>query len=244
MKAPASAVIATAMALLLGLTVGTPTAAADPIPERPEPPLHIANGLGSDTDIARLTDQLVGLNAAHDMQVGVMAVHSTDGQDVEAFTDQVSQEWGMGKEQGALVVLVADEYKVRLVLGDDFATVVDTDDEADILNLIGQGINTSWIVGLRAGLTALFTYAEGNDPHSTEALHQDDVASSEDDADMGVPADDQPPANTEGPDDSPWPMAAAIFGVLLAVALAVTAWVRRRNTPPANTRKKDVEGTS
>lgn len=139
-------------------------AADDTVPELSDPPIAVDDSLMSEDEVQSLTQQLDDLNQEHDMTLGMVAVESLDEVSVNDFTEQVAQEWGLGDDEGMLIILVTDENQTRIVMGDDFSDVVGQERQNSVMNEMGDGFNDSWFAGLETGVTHVHAYADGEDP--------------------------------------------------------------------------------
>ncbi len=120
-KKPALVVSRAALLLVLWWLVSL-TALAQTVPPRPNPPRLVNDlaGLLQAGEADALELKLVSYNDSTSSQIAIVTVPTLDGSDIEGYAQTLYQNWGIGqkgRDNGILILISAQEHKVRIQPG-------------------------------------------------------------------------------------------------------------------------------
>ena len=83
-------------------------------------PVVDKSGVFSSRELSELRDFLSELNRTKGIQIGVLVVNSTRGEDIESFSMRHAEKWQLGQkgvDNGALLVVAVKDHKLRIETG-------------------------------------------------------------------------------------------------------------------------------
>lgn len=109
------------LAAFMMLFCGTNAFALD-IPSKPDNNWYIKDVAGklSTSDIANLNNKIESFNKSTKNQIGVLIIPTLDGANIEDFSHDVFNSWGIGKaglDNGILILIAANDHKMRIETG-------------------------------------------------------------------------------------------------------------------------------
>ena len=108
--------------LLLALLLSTLAALAQAIPPRPNPPRLVNDlaGLLQAGQADALEQKLLAYNDSTSSQIAIVTVPNLGDSDLESYAQALYQRWGIGqkgRDNGILILIAAQEHKVRIQPG-------------------------------------------------------------------------------------------------------------------------------
>ena len=175
---------------LIFLFVGIATSifAASDFPQRPQPPRLVNDlaGIFTPQQASLLEQKLVNYNDSTSTQIAVITMSDLHGYDITDFTDQLAQQWGVGKKgiDNGLMILIkpktsdADKGYVRISVGYGLESTITDAISAQLIrqimipsfeqNQYYQGVDsaTNVIIGLCSGIYKADQFGKKKSDHS------------------------------------------------------------------------------